>query len=68
MIRGTTLAVLGLLLLCSAPAGAIQEDRGARVIIDDLEFPTGIAFSSSGDMFVNERPGRIRVVRDGELL
>ncbi len=68
MIRGTTLAVLGLLLLCPAPAGAIQEDRGVRVIIDDLEFPTGIAFSSSGDMFVNERPGRIRVVRDGELL
>ena len=68
MIRRTTLAVLGLLLLFPAPAASIQEDRSVRVIIDDLEFPTGIAFSSSGDMFVNERPGRIRVVRDGELL
>ena len=38
-------------------------------MVDGLEFPTGIAFSPDGkSMYVNERPGRIRVVERGELL
>jgi glucose/arabinose dehydrogenase len=36
--------------------------------VSGLEFPTGIAFDSKGTMYVNERPGRVRVVRDGHLL
>jgi glucose/arabinose dehydrogenase len=56
------------MFLMPTQAVAAQAEREARVIIDGLEFPTGIAFSSSGDMFVNERPGRIRVVRDGKVL
>ena len=62
------MALLGLIFLWPPQASVAQEDRGARVIVDGLEFPTGIAFSSSGDMYVNERPGRIRVVRDGEVM
>ena len=62
------MALLGLLFLWPPQAAVAQEDRAARVIVDGLEFPTGIAFSSSGDMYVNERPGRIRVVRDGEVM
>lgn len=68
MIGRATVALLGLMFLVPTQAVAAQADRGARVIIEGLEFPTGIAFSSSGDMFVNERPGRIRVVRDGKVL
>jgi glucose/arabinose dehydrogenase len=68
LIGRATVALLGLILLWPPQAVAAQSDSGARVIIDGLEFPTGIAFSSSGDMFVNERPGRIRVVRNGKVL
>ena len=49
-----------------APAGA-QEPR-VEVVLDGLEFPTGIAFSPDGTlMYVNERAGRVRVVESGEL-
>jgi glucose/arabinose dehydrogenase len=68
LIGRATVALLGLIFLWPTQAVAAQADREARVIIDGLEFPTGIAFSSSGEMFVNERPGRIRVVRDGKVL
>jgi len=44
-----------------APAAA--QPRDAEVIVDGLEFPTGIDFSPDGKlMYVNERPGRVRVV------
>jgi glucose/arabinose dehydrogenase len=52
-------------LVTGASAGA-QEPQ-ARTVVSDLEFPTGIAFHPDGRMFINERPGRIRVFEDGEL-
>ena len=33
----------------------------------DLESPWGLAFLPDGDMLVTERPGRLRVIRDGKL-
>ena len=38
-----------------------------RTVVDGLEFPTAIGFLPDGRMVVNERPGRVRVVRDGRL-
>ncbi|HEY8518724.1 MAG TPA: PQQ-dependent sugar dehydrogenase [Gammaproteobacteria bacterium] len=37
------------------------------VIARDLERPWGLAFLPNGDMLVTERPGRLRVIRDGAL-
>jgi len=39
----------------------------AEVVVDGLEVPWGIVFLSDGDMLVTERPGRIRLVQDGQL-
>lgn len=51
----------------SVPATA-QEAPEPVTVAEGLEFPTGIAFDSRGRMYVNERPGRIRVVRGRRLL
>src|SRR5262245_14654277 len=32
-----------------------------------LEYPWGLAFLPNGDMLVTERPGRLRIVRNGVL-
>ncbi|MFV1986871.1 MAG: PQQ-dependent sugar dehydrogenase [Gemmatimonadota bacterium] len=37
-------------------------------VVDGLEHPWSIAFLPDGDMLVTERPGRLRIVRDGVLL
>jgi aldose sugar dehydrogenase len=36
-------------------------------VVTGLEVPWGIAFLPNGDMLVTERPGRVRLVRDGQL-
>jgi len=38
-----------------------------EVISDELEQPWSIAFLPDGSMLVTERPGRLRVIRDGKL-
>ena len=42
----------------------------ARVdtVVAGLEVPWGLAFLPNGDMLVTERPGRLRLVRDGQLV
>ncbi len=37
-------------------------------VVDGLERPWSIAFLPNGDMLVTERPGRLRIVRNGVLL
>lgn len=37
-------------------------------VVEGLEVPWSIAFLPGGDMLVTERPGRLRIVRDGLLL
>lgn len=39
----------------------------AETVVSGLEVPWGIAFLPNGDWLVTERPGRIRLVRDGKL-
>lgn len=43
-------------------------DYGVVPLVHGLENAWGIAFLPGGDMLVTERPGRVRIVRDGELL
>lgn len=40
----------------------------AEVVTDGLEVPWALAFVSKSDILVSERPGRIRLIRDGKLL
>ncbi len=37
-------------------------------VVDDLSNPWAVAWLPNGDMLVTERPGRLRIVRDGALL
>jgi glucose/arabinose dehydrogenase len=57
----------------AVPKGPIEfesaEQRKVRLVVitRDLEQPWSIAFLPDGAMLVTERPGRLRVVRDGRL-
>jgi glucose/arabinose dehydrogenase len=66
------LAAAVALVLAASAAGAqtIQtQEHALRVvkIAADLEHPWGLAFLPDGRMLVTERPGRLRIVRDGKL-
>lgn len=37
------------------------------VVTADLSHPWSMAFMPDGDIFITERPGRLRIIRDGEL-
>ncbi len=47
-----------------------SEHHSFRVVtvVDGLQNPWGMQWLPNGDILVTERPGRIRIVRDGELL
>jgi glucose/arabinose dehydrogenase len=66
---------VGVSLSVAAPAFGQSEvfrsayhDYRLVTVADGLERPWSIAFLPGGDMLVTERPGRLRIVRDGELL
>ncbi len=71
----TVLIALGLLLSAVSP-----EDSKAQIhrstlhdyrvvpVASDLQNPWGIAFLPGGDILITERPGRLRIVREGRLL
>jgi len=48
---------------------AVREHREltVEVVARGLQQPWSIAFLPDGDMLVTERPGRVRLIRDGEL-
>ncbi|MDY6940425.1 MAG: PQQ-dependent sugar dehydrogenase [Cyanobacteriota bacterium] len=60
----TTLATTG----CSTPS---QADRAAGfeqiTVLENLEHPWSIAWLPDGAMLITERPGRLRIARDGVL-
>jgi len=43
-------------------------DYRVVTVADGLQNPWSMAFLPNGDMLVTERPGRLRIIRDGELL
>lgn len=75
-MQRTPLAIIaaGLFLSTATPALSQEVIRSAyhdyRVVTvaDGLENPWSIAFLPNGEMLVTEKPGRLRVVRDGILL
>jgi glucose/arabinose dehydrogenase len=44
-----------------------QVNVRAEEVVSGLEVPWGIVFLENGDLLVSERPGRIRLVQNGEL-
>src|SRR5262245_101124 len=61
-----------LLLLAAAPAFAqnfTSEEQSFRLVkvVEGLDHPWSVAFLPDGSMLVTERPGRLRMVRDGKL-
>ena len=54
------------------PAGTVHESARHHfqvvTVAEGLDHPWSIAWLPNGDMLVTERPGRLRIVRDGKLL
>ena len=46
---------------------ALDRDWQQTTIIDNLEHPWGLAWLPDGTLLITERPGRLRIVRDGLL-
>jgi glucose/arabinose dehydrogenase len=60
--------VLTLMLLALVLAGPpVAGEPRVSVVATGLEVPWALAFAPDGRLFVTERPGRVRVVRDGRL-
>jgi glucose/arabinose dehydrogenase len=55
------------LLLALALAGLVSAEPRVGVVATGMEVPWALAFAPDGVLYVTERPGRIRVVRDGRL-
>lgn len=80
MSRVVPAVVLGMMVFGAAPtatsAGEIEPVAGvpaasgwkAVIVVEGLEHPWGLAWLPDGSMLITERPGRLRVVRDGVLL
>ena len=69
------LVSFAIVLSASAPIAAqdtvfrsAQHDYRVVPVVDGLIRPWSIAFLPDGDMLVTERPGRLRIVRNGALL
>ncbi|MBU6366183.1 MAG: sorbosone dehydrogenase family protein [Gemmatimonadetes bacterium] len=45
-----------------------EHDYRLRTVVEGLVNPWGLAFLPNGDLLVTERPGRLRIVRQGKLL
>lgn len=50
----------------SGPAGAVPFTT--EVVAKGLEVPWGLAFLPGGDVLITERPGRVRLLRQGQLV
>ena len=62
MNRATAAMIAGLL------ASSANAQFTIETVADDLELPWSLAFLPDGSMLVTERPARLRIIRDGELL
>jgi glucose/arabinose dehydrogenase len=67
--RPGDVAILGATLLLVAILGVppLGAEPAVSVVAAGLEVPWALTFAPDGRLFVTERPGRIRVVRDGRL-
>ncbi len=55
-------------LMALGTAVSAEPAYDVTTVAEGLDHPWGIAFLPNGDMLVTERPGRLRVIRDGALV
>lgn len=60
-------AILGVSILLPTPVLAAAPTLNARTAQSGLVIPWDVAFTSAGQMFVTERPGRVRVYASGKV-
>ncbi len=68
--------LVGIVLMATLSTGALSQDvyqsahHDYRVVpvAEDLVQPWSMAWLPNGDMLITEKPGRLRIVRDGQLL
>lgn len=69
-------ALAAMLVACTPAQTTAQEPEVVRselhdfrvvTVVDGLEHPWGMAFLPGGEILVTERPGRLRIIRGGEL-
>jgi glucose/arabinose dehydrogenase len=67
----TAVGAIGLLLApgCAGlgPTRAPAAEVRSSVLVDGLEHPWGLAWLPDGSLLISERPGRLRIVRNGRL-
>ena len=61
------LSVVSALLLVLAIATPAPSEPRVETVAGGLEVPWALAFAPDGSLFVTERPGRIRLVKNGRL-
>ena len=79
-LAGGLVTVRGVVSLPSRPASPnpealislevrqVPDTLGVETVAEGLEVPWDLAFTPDGRILITERPGRIRLFRDGELL
>ncbi|MEE2609738.1 MAG: PQQ-dependent sugar dehydrogenase, partial [Acidobacteriota bacterium] len=76
MVRKSLILIAAGLFLTMATAvwaqsgsiGSAHHSYRVVTVAEGLEIPWSITFLPNGDMLVTERPGRLRIIRDGVLL
>ncbi len=61
-------ALLSATVLAQTPLRSALHDYRVITVVDSLVQPWSMAFLPGGDMLITERPGRLRIVRNGKLL
>lgn len=61
-------ALLGVLAQGQSTSRSAYHDYRVANFVDSLVQPWSIAFLPGGDALITERPGRLRIVRNGQLL
>jgi glucose/arabinose dehydrogenase len=67
-VSAVLLMVTGSLLSADTVMRSALHDYRVVPVVEGLVQPWSIAFLPGGDMLITERPGRLRVVRNGKLL
>jgi glucose/arabinose dehydrogenase len=64
----TTAVLLSASLALAQPPGPPGENFKVVTFVEGLKNPWSMAFLPNGDMLVTERPGTLRIIRNGQLL
>jgi glucose/arabinose dehydrogenase len=67
IIGALAIITLGLVLIRGYYSSPRGPSDGLEIVASGLEIPWSIAFSPDGRLYFTERPGRVNVIRDGEV-